>query len=42
MPTLSLLAGKVQDHGNKVNRGTGYEILKPSKARTMLSQSMLN
>ena len=25
-----------------VNRGTGYETLKPSKARKMLSQSMLN
>ena len=27
---------------NIVNRGTGYETLKPSKARTILSQSMLN
>ena len=25
-----------------VNRGTGYETLEPSKARTMLLQSMLN
>ena len=25
-----------------INRGTGYETLEPSKARTMLSQSMLN